>query len=73
VSLQRAQHLGEIVDHRTKVTRVIALVRATSQFPADDQMFRPRAVAIERYRYRGTKIPTPWSSATTTGPTAPAA
>jgi RNA-directed DNA polymerase len=37
------------------------------------EMFRPRAVAIERYRYRGTKIPTPWSSATTTGSPAPAA
>jgi RNA-directed DNA polymerase len=35
------------------------------------EMFRPRAVAIERYRYRGTKIATPWSSVTT-GP-APAA
>ncbi len=37
------------------------------------EMFRPRAVAIERYRYRGTKIPTPWSSALTTGSPAPAA
>jgi RNA-directed DNA polymerase len=36
-------------------------------------MFRPRAVAIERYHYRGTKIPVPWSSAPTTGPSAPAA
>lgn len=36
------------------------------------EMFRPRAVAIERYRYRGTKIPTPWTSETT-GPHAPAA
>jgi RNA-directed DNA polymerase len=35
-------------------------------------MFRPRAVAIERYRYRGTKIPTPWSSETP-GPPATAA
>ena len=26
-------------------------------------MFRPQAVAIERYRYRGTRIPTPWTSA----------
>jgi RNA-directed DNA polymerase len=25
-------------------------------------MFRPRAIAIERYRYRGTRIPTPWTS-----------
>ncbi len=31
-------------------------------------MFRPEAVAIERYRYRGTKIPTPWSSETTGSP-----
>jgi RNA-directed DNA polymerase len=36
-------------------------------------MFRPNRFAIERYRYRGTKIPTPWSSATTTGAPAPAA
>jgi RNA-directed DNA polymerase len=36
------------------------------------EMFRPRAVAIERYRYRGTTIPTPWTSAAT-GPHAPAA
>ena len=34
-------------------------------------MFRPNRFAVERYRYRGTKIPTPWTS-TTTGP-APAA
>jgi len=37
------------------------------------EMFRPRAVAIERYRYRATNIPTPWSTASTTGPAAPAA
>jgi RNA-directed DNA polymerase len=36
------------------------------------ELFRPRAVAIARYRYRGAKIPTPWSSETT-GPAAPAA
>ena len=28
-------------------------------------MFRPNRFAVERYRYRGTKIPTPWTSATT--------
>jgi RNA-directed DNA polymerase len=28
------------------------------------EMFRPQAVAIVRYRYRGTKIPTPWTSQT---------
>jgi RNA-directed DNA polymerase len=26
------------------------------------EMFRPRKVAIVRYRYRGTRIPTPWTS-----------
>ncbi len=35
-------------------------------------MFRPRAIAIERYRYRGTRIPTPWTSEAT-GSRAPAA
>jgi RNA-directed DNA polymerase len=28
----------------------------------DVSMLRPTAVAIERYRYRGSRIPTPWSS-----------
>ena len=36
------------------------------------EMFRPRAIAIERYRYRGTKIPTPWAS-TQPGSLAPTA
>jgi len=30
-------------------------------------MFRPNRLAIERYRFRGTKIPTPWTSITTPG------
>jgi len=30
------------------------------------ELFRPSAFPIERYRYRGTKIPTPWSSPTGT-------
>jgi RNA-directed DNA polymerase len=28
------------------------------------EFFRAEAVVIERYRYRGTRIPTPWTSAT---------
>ena len=36
------------------------------------EMFRPERVAIERYRYRGTHIPTPWTTVTTRSP-APAA
>ena len=35
-------------------------------------LFRPNRFAVERYRYRGTKIPTPWESETTGSP-APAA
>jgi len=31
-------------------------------------MFRPRSVAIERYRYRGARIPTPWASQVTGSP-----
>jgi RNA-directed DNA polymerase len=27
------------------------------------EMFRPRKVAVSRYRYRGVRIPTPWTSA----------
>jgi RNA-directed DNA polymerase len=36
-------------------------------------MFRPNRFAVVRYRYRGTKIPTPWTSAATTRTPAPAA
>ena len=32
------------------------------------EMFRPERVAVERYRYRGTRIPTPSTSATTRSP-----
>ena len=37
------------------------------------EMFRPQAVAIVRYRYRGTKTPSPWSSVPILGSPAPAA
>jgi RNA-directed DNA polymerase len=37
------------------------------------EMFRPEAVAIERYRYRGTRIPTPWSQVDTAKTPAPTA
>jgi len=36
------------------------------------ELFRPQAVAVTRYRYRGTKIPTPWAKETEGSP-APAA
>ena len=30
-------------------------------------LFRPDSVPVTRYRYRGSKIPTPWDAATDTG------
>ena len=36
------------------------------------EMFRPERAAVERYRYRGSRIPTPWTTVTTGSP-APAA
>ena len=36
------------------------------------EMFRPNKVAVTRYRYRGTRIPTPWTSQATE-PSAPTA
>ena len=36
------------------------------------ELFRPQTVPVERYRYRGTRIPTPWTSDTSETP-APAA
>jgi RNA-directed DNA polymerase len=38
----------------------------------DIELFRPQAVQVERYRYRGTRIPTPWAS-DTPGSSVPAA
>lgn len=32
------------------------------------EMFRPQRIAIERYRYRGARIPTPWTSAALASP-----
>jgi len=32
------------------------------------EMFRPQRIAIERYRYRGARIPTPWTSAAPASP-----
>jgi RNA-directed DNA polymerase len=32
------------------------------------EMFRPRSIAVTRYRYRGTRIPTPWASQATGSP-----
>ncbi len=63
----RKRHAG--LNTRTMVRRHLPAWKVT-----DDgiDMFQPRSVAIERYRYRGTKIPTPWTSQTP-GPTAPAA
>ncbi|TLP93602.1 hypothetical protein FEF26_13225 [Nesterenkonia salmonea] len=29
------------------------------------ELFRPRAILITRYRYRGSRIPTPWTDTAT--------
>lgn len=36
------------------------------------EMFRPRKLAVSRYRYRGTRIPTPWASEEAGAPAASA-
>jgi RNA-directed DNA polymerase len=63
----RKRHLG--LNMHTLVRRYLPGWRISD---GGIEMFRPNRFAIERYRYRGTKIPTPWSSQTTGSP-APAA
>jgi RNA-directed DNA polymerase len=64
----RKRHPG--LSTRTVVRRYLPGWRISDQ---GIERFRPSKVNIERYRYRGARIPTPWSSAPTTGPPAPAA
>ena len=68
VSWLRKRHVG--LNMHTLVRRYLPGWEISSDGIA---MFRPRAVAIERYRYRGNKIPTPWASGTAPGATAPTA
>jgi RNA-directed DNA polymerase len=56
----RQQHPG--LNKRTLVRRHLPNWKVSDE---GIELFRPEAVAIVRYRYRGTKIPTPWSSPTT--------
>ncbi|WP_081879802.1 group II intron reverse transcriptase/maturase [Nocardia sp. NRRL WC-3656] len=64
----RKRHLG--LNMHTLVRRFLP----GWQFSAEGiDMFRPVSVVIERYRYRGNKIPTPWSNALKAGSPAPAA
>lgn len=60
--------------HKGLNTRTLVRRHLPDWEVADDgiELFRPHAVAIERYRYRGNTIPTPWTSETTGSP-APAA
>jgi RNA-directed DNA polymerase len=67
VSWLRKRHVG--LNMHTLVRRFLPGWRISA---GGIEMFRPYTVNIERYRYRGAKIPTPWTS-TTTGPPAPAA
>jgi RNA-directed DNA polymerase len=67
VSWLRKRHVG--LNMHTLVRRFLPGWRISA---GGIEMFRPYTVNIERYRYRGAKIPNPWTS-TTTGPPAPAA
>jgi RNA-directed DNA polymerase len=62
----KKRHLG--LNMHTLVRRHLPGWRITD---GGIEMFRPETVTIERYRYRGAQIPTPWS--TPTGSPAPAA
>lgn len=63
----RKRHVG--LNMHTLVRRHLPGWKISSQ---GIELFRPQAVAIERYRYRGSSIPTPWASQATGSP-APAA
>lgn len=56
----RKRHLG--LNLHTLVRRFLPGWRIHD---SGTDMFRPYQVAIERYRYRGARIPTPWTSAAT--------
>ncbi|SED02468.1 RNA-directed DNA polymerase [Amycolatopsis tolypomycina] len=64
----RKRHLG--LNMHTVIRRFLPgwQIRAGSI-----EMFRPETVTITRYRYRGARIPTPWSQTDTSGSPAPAA
>jgi RNA-directed DNA polymerase len=63
----RKRHLG--LNMHTLVRRYLPGWRISDN---GIEMFRPQAVNIVRYRYRGARIPTPWTNASTRTP-APAA
>jgi RNA-directed DNA polymerase len=56
VNWLRKRHVG--LNMHTLVRRYASNWRIRA---ADIEMFRPNRVAVERYRYRGAKIPTPWA------------
>ena len=58
VAWLRKRHVG--LNMRTLVRRHLPGWRIHD---AGIEMFRPYRVTIERYRYRGTRIPTPWANA----------
>lgn len=67
VSWLRKRHVG--LNMHTLVRRYLP----GWEISADGvEMFRPSRFAVARYRYRGSRIPTPWTSQTP-GPVAPAA
>ena len=67
--------LGWLRKRHPKLNRGTLVRRHLPNWEISDdgiELFRPQAVAVTRYRYRGTKIPTPWARQTEGSP-APAA
>lgn len=64
----RKQHRG--LNMHTLVRRHLP---AWEVYDGGIDLFRPHRFAVERYRYRGTKIPNPWTRESTTGSLVPAA
>jgi RNA-directed DNA polymerase len=67
--------LGWLRKRHSKLNRGTLVRRHLPNWEISDdgvELFRPQAVAVTRYRYRGTKIPTPWATKSEGSP-APAA
>ena len=59
--------LGWLRKRRPKLNLGTLVRRHLPQWEVSDdgiELFRPQAMTVSRYRYRGTKIPTPWTSTT---------
>ena len=58
---------GRLAAHRKRNWGWLRRTYLTERWPShnDVELFNPAAVHITRYRYRGTRIPTPWEQGVT--------